>query len=247
MNIKHSVIAFAGDWHGNTRYAIKALRHARKNNADVVIHTGDLGAFPDSGFISAINDEAERLGIQILFVDGNHENHEWLNNQPIDEDGVRRLFTRVWHLPRGFRWSWDGVSFLALGGAMSVDRDLRTEGVDWWPEETISDLDILRSTQGGEVDVMVTHDCPLNVDVPLSGGLGLSHEIIQEANINREAISHVMSKVNPRYLFHGHMHVRYDTTLEESGLRPCHISGLGMDGTPFTENLVLKRIQDFDN
>ena len=41
------------------------------------------------------------------------------------------LAGRIWHLPRGHRWRWHGRDWLALGGAVSLDRAVRTAGVNW--------------------------------------------------------------------------------------------------------------------
>ena len=40
-------IAFAGDWHGDLRFAQKALKYIEKSGTKLIIHTGDFGAWPD--------------------------------------------------------------------------------------------------------------------------------------------------------------------------------------------------------
>ena len=37
-------------------------------------------------------------------------------------DGREQVTGRIWHLPRGHRWRWHGRDWLALGGAVSLDR-----------------------------------------------------------------------------------------------------------------------------
>ena len=128
-------IAFAGDWHENAVYAQRAIRYARKQNADVLVHLGDFGYSFSDHFVNTVTRDLGRAGMPLLFVDGNHEDHPKLNQYPVEANGLRKVTDRVWHLPRGFRWQWDGVRFLALGGAHSVDRPYRTAGVSWWSEE----------------------------------------------------------------------------------------------------------------
>lgn len=41
---------------------------------------------------------------------------------------------------------------------MSVDREYRTEGRDWWPNEAPTDGDADLAIQGGPVDLMISHD-----------------------------------------------------------------------------------------
>lgn len=62
------------------------------------------------------------------------------------------------------RWELGGRSFVALGGAPSVNRHLLTEGVDWWPSEVIGEAHVQSTVAGGAADVMLTHDSPAQGD-----------------------------------------------------------------------------------
>lgn len=244
------VIAFAGDWHGNLNYANRALHHAKKNGADVVLHVGDFGYWPNdngsSGFQKAINMEAERLDLHVLWVDGNHENHILLNEKEVSEDGTRKFYERVWHLPRGFRWEWTGVTFMSMGGAHSVDRTMRSEGFDWFDEEHISIDDMYRAVQGeGFVDVMVTHDCPNGVLLPLRSGSWIPQDDLKLSNSHREVLGKVVDEVQPRYIFHGHYHVSYTNFRKVPGKRTALVRGLDCDGSSFDKNMAIVNIVDF--
>jgi hypothetical protein len=70
---------------------------------------------------------------------------------------------RLYHLPRGYRWKWHGRRWLACGGGVSLDRACRRGGIDWWPQEEISDLQEAALIGAGVADVMVCHDCPAAV------------------------------------------------------------------------------------
>src|SRR5690242_15028357 len=161
-----SRIAFAGDWHMNRYFAERAVDHAKNRGADVIVHLGDYGYTFDAGFVRAVETALQRARIALLFVDGNHEDHQLLLNQPVGGDGLRRISTHVAHLPRGFRWQWGGVDFLAMGGAHSVDRPYRVPGVSWWPEETITPRQVQEAGAMGSADVLIAHDCPEGVVVP---------------------------------------------------------------------------------
>lgn len=238
--------AVAGDWHGNTRFATKALSYARRNGANVVLHLGDFGAWPDGAttdndprlqchYINTLEQHCAQEDILLLFIDGNHENHPWLNSLPVDEDGVRRITEHVWHLPRGFTWEWGGTRFMALGGAYSVDRWHRTLGVSYFEEETISLADANRAVEAGEVDVMFTHDCPDQVEIPLKGDFDFPHDALIAAEAHRALLGMVVDEVKPKHLYHGHFHVRYDgvrDSLSLTGVR-TEIHGLHCDhGSP---------------
>jgi hypothetical protein len=113
-------VAFAGDWHANTRWSIAAIAYAADHGADVIVHLGDFGYEFRSAFVSGLDRALTRAGLRLLFVDGNHENFPTLLRYPVSGNGLRQLSGRIWHLPRGYRGSgwasggWPGRS--ALGG-----------------------------------------------------------------------------------------------------------------------------------
>lgn len=71
-----------------------------------------------------------------------------------------RVSDIIWFLPRPARLSIGGRSVLSLGGATSLDRAAREEGVTWWADEAITDAHVLAATAEGLVDVMFTHESP---------------------------------------------------------------------------------------
>lgn len=202
-------IAVAGCWHGNRRWAVDALTRVLRRNADVVVHTGDFGILDDYGgyrYLEAI----DRVGLPVLFVDGNHENHPWLLDQPVGENGLRQLSAMVWHIPRGFRWTWGGMRFLGCGGAHSVDRHHRVLGESWWMEEQISDADVA-ACGVDQVDVLVSHDCPSGVVIPTIDDRAVAPRWIPEtaliqAHAHRQQLRRVADAVTPAAIWHGHYH-----------------------------------------
>ncbi|WP_231913762.1 MULTISPECIES: hypothetical protein [unclassified Rhodococcus (in: high G+C Gram-positive bacteria)] len=80
-------VAIAGDWLANTAYGAVAIAHAAKRNADVLIHLGDFGyAFTDA-YLDALDRALDEHDLVLGFVEGNHENFDWLLAQPIASDG----------------------------------------------------------------------------------------------------------------------------------------------------------------
>lgn len=230
-------IAMAGDWHGNFKYAQKALRYAAKNGADVVVQVGDWGHWAPYNFDTAVGDEAARLGLEVFFVCGNHEDLPHLNSLPVREDGFRVLHDNVAHIPRGTVWTWDGVNFLGLGGAHSVDRQWRRDGVDWFPEETLTYGQAFHAATTPEnIDIMITHDCPAGVPIPGIEGNphGFPKEEIALAEKHRELLGYVVDKLQPKILVHGHYHVNYDDIRDDT-----IIKGLDCDGRSLDKNIWL--------
>jgi hypothetical protein len=64
-----------------------------------------------------------------------------LRQLPTRPDGFVEVTDRILWAPRGHRWTWQGVRFLALGGAFSIDRQYRkldSGRWGWFKEEVIT-------------------------------------------------------------------------------------------------------------
>lgn len=242
-------IAVAGDWHANTGWAYDACRWAIHEGADAIVHLGDFGYYFQPQYLHMLDQALSYAGVPLLFVDGNHEDHRWLARQPLDERGLRRLSDWVWHLPRGFRWTWAGLRFLALGGAHSVDSIWRRrEGHLWQREERITVDDVVRAADGGPADVLVAHDCPAGVPIP---GIDVDRvdapqwpqiELLR-AEEHRGILRGVVEAVQPRAIWHGHYHVAYEA-YADFGYGPVLTVGLDCDGTSMAENMRIVGLAD---
>lgn len=103
-----------------------------------------------------------------VFIDGNHENSDIINNLPeVNFYGGKagKVNDSVYHLKRGEIYNFDGTTILTVGGAVSIDKYLRIEGISWWPEEILNKreeehtLDNLEKHQY-KVDYIITHTAP---------------------------------------------------------------------------------------
>lgn len=237
--------AVAGDWHGDFRYACKAMAYAARHGCEVLIQLGDFGYYHEDRYVTGLDIEAKRLGIHLLFIDGNHEHHRLLLHQPVDDDGVRRLKDRVWHLPRGYRWDWHGIKFLALGGAYSIDRTWLVPYVEWFPEETLTIEQMYRATQGGDVHVMFTHEPPNRVLIPnLNEGIAPRNEL-ELAHEHQTLVGKVVDEVHAKILWHGHMHRKYhDFRLNPITGEKTLVKGLDMNKRPLEDNVDIVNLYD---
>lgn len=114
------------------------------------------------------NSLAEGTTITFLFLDGNHENFDMLNavKKSIKWGGyVQQVAAHVYHLMRGEIYTLDGLTFLTIGGGLSVDKKHRTEGKTWWPQEELSQDEANYAMKNFEthnlkVDYILSHTCP---------------------------------------------------------------------------------------
>lgn len=242
-----SRVALAGDWHANTDYGVEAIVHAGRRHADVIIHLGDFGYNFTDTYLDALEAALAAQDLVLGFVEGNHENFDWLLTQPVDADGLRHLRERIVHLPRGLRWQWGTTRCLAVGGAYSIDEFLRVEHTSWWPQERITEADVRSIVARGPADVMFCHDCPAGVAVP---GMdrdryGFPECALRASEDNRRRLREIVDRVRPRRLWHGHFHRRYQALLHGVDYRTV-VDGLGRDKSPLDNNMIVTDLRHLD-
>lgn len=110
------------------------------------------------------NELMEHLGCTLLWVDGNHECFDHLERFIITEKfggKVQKVAPNCYHLMRGETFNINGYKFLTLGGADSHDKEWRKEGINWWPQERITDADIKKAVRNcNDIDFIITHCAP---------------------------------------------------------------------------------------
>jgi predicted MPP superfamily phosphohydrolase len=141
-----SMICDIGDLHGEIDIQHinnkKILSICKDEYPEYVIVNGDFcfiwnGSEKEKYWIRRLNEKP----FKILFCDGNHENHEMLNNLESVEmfDGiVGKVSDNIYHLKRGYVYNIDGKSIFTMGGATSIDKDTRKNRISWWEEEVPS-------------------------------------------------------------------------------------------------------------
>jgi hypothetical protein len=245
-------VLVVGDLHSNTGAAFEVIDYAAALGADLIVQAGDWGYFPRDQraqvFIRKVEKRLALRGLALWWVAGNHEDHDRLAARPVDPDGRRQLSEHVWNLPDGYRWTWGGTVWVAVGGAVSVDKALRTEGESWFAAEELTDEEASRIIAGGPADVMLSHDAPLGVpflrrllhqDLPAwrRDSQWPTGTVIRSDEHQRR-IRRVVEGVGAQRVFHGHHHIRYsDTLVAVHG--PVAIEGLGMDTDPLPTRCCL--------
>lgn len=238
----------AGDWHGDLRWAKDCIDYAKKHHCDAILQLGDFGFWPRAGHYY---DEIYRYlrspkgeGITLYWIDGNHEDHLVLDaNVGTGNESIR-------HLPRGHRWSWWNKTWMAVGGGVSVDKRWRKEGHDWFPQETLSEDQLAHCLREGDVDIIVSHDCPDGVLIPgvhaldkqgrAPDGGTLSDppfpvEQIAESEAHRELLGQICRQTKARLVLHGHYHTRY----ESASNRHLAVIGLDKNRSSIAENTLV--------
>jgi predicted phosphodiesterase len=240
----------AGDSHGNLLHSRFLFECAAENACDAILHLGDFGYWPKMEALPFLRFNwinSDRNQLPIYFVEGNHEDYPRLLGRDYPQIGSFRLIAPpkessnagIWHIPRGARWTWQGIRFLGVGGAYSIDKGLREQGVDWFPEETLTDVQVAAIISAEhQADICVFHDAPTGAPLPIDLFPNL------DAAWNREQLAKIVKRVDPALIMHGHYHCAYQGRWrdEDSGASAA-IVGLDSDENPAQSWLVLDLTQ----
>lgn len=200
-------ILFAGDIHGNEDHAEWLFKHASANGVTHIISCGDFGYWVHfrfgKKFINRVAHLAEQNNIRFYWVDGNHENHDILDDLVRKHGADSPIPTpNEWlrYIPRGCRFTIGDKTIMGYGGAYSVDWKQRVAGHTWWTQELINEYH-LETIPAEKVDILVTHEAPLGLEISYKDQIPVSVR-------QRELVSEIVEKVQPDYHFCGHHHTR---------------------------------------
>lgn len=238
-------IIVAGDWHGNTLWALHVIDTATRllegEKRRLILHLGDFGIWPGPAgqrYVYQLRKACKEAGVTIGFIDGNHEDFTQLHRFDIRK-ALAEPSPGVYWLPRNTRWTWHGRTWHALGGAVSVDRAIRHEGISWWPEEEITRSQAWEAIEMGPADVMITHDCPAGVHHSFGPPPSFwDNRDLARSDAHRERLQNVVNAVQPRWIMHGHLHRAYQRNCD-FGYGPVEVTGLDCDGGNEPNYLVL--------
>ena len=192
-------IYITGDKHGNIRGLSSANWETGRylSREDYLVILGDFGLVwsqeesdSERYWLDWLNDKPWTT----LFIDGNHENFDRLNQFPVEEwhgGCVHKVRENVIHLMRGYVFDIDGKKCFTMGGAPSHDIEdgiydslsevpgyiacnmyarYRINHLSWWAEEMPSLKEYKRANRNlaeanYEVDFIFTHEAPCSAKI----------------------------------------------------------------------------------
>lgn len=180
-----------GDVHGKYRQYKRIIKHCRGS-----IQVGDMGVgfFRTSGQPHINPPYDAMVAGDHRFIRGNHDNPDVCSqhSQWIPDGNIE-----------------SGVMF--IGGAVSVDRQYRTEGYDWWADEELNaeELDhLVEVYTEARPRLMVTHDCPEEIARNLCALSG--RQKLDFPSRSRQAFQRMWSAHSPEMWVFGHWHYSFD-------------------------------------
>ncbi len=255
-------ILLVGDQHGDYKYIRKVFLHAKKVEADIIVQLGDYGygwkvrQFDEDGVVECsfahhTSQLTKEFDIFFYWLDGNHENFDWLEAFQADfpdllrEDGTWEVAENVFYMPRGNMMIWDDLRFLVCGGGTSTDRNRCREFVEWWHQEEITEADVDRCEKAGKADILLTHDFPwegniLDRHLDPFWGEWAQKQVIK----SRHQVSRVLAACGAKTVFHGHLHIAYTEQVEVDG-HNVQLYGLDCNGNAMDRVVYLLDTEEY--
>lgn len=157
-------LLFVGDIHGSWTQFLQYLKNCERFEYDAVVQVGDFGVYP--GDMKMLYILKNKFGITkpIHFIDGNHEDHEYLFSNPKNLEKNGLFYHR-----RGTVTLFGSSVIGWFGGAFNVEK---SQEVGPWGANypTPSDVQVGIDTFNlYDIDVLVTHSCPSDIGVGMKG------------------------------------------------------------------------------
>lgn len=235
-------ILVVGDSHANKAWMLNnVFTAAATHDVDLILQVGDFGFWPRlPGGLDFIK-TMKFAPVPVWFLRGNHEDHPGLFEYG-NEPGIVEVAANLYWLPDGTPLDFDGVSGLVCGGAHSIDKNYRKEGINYFESEEITDEAIEMCRAQGQVDILFSHDAPAGYRIPglMSDDL-LPYDWATElpaCHDSRMSMLRVAENAKPKAVIHGHYHRTYCNSVAFPWGKTT-VVGLNCDGMNSKSMLLL--------
>jgi len=163
-----------GDTHCDFGYILDSVAvHCENIDKDDIINAvliaGDCGFWPGDTIGNKFLKNIADFTLPVYFIDGNHEQHERLQQAiQYNDNDICEISKNLYYIKRGKVVTINGIKIGCLGGGVSIDKHVRTTGIDFFDcevpsyEEFQSFIDVV---QMHKPDYIVTHDAPFSAIV----------------------------------------------------------------------------------
>lgn len=206
------MIYLTGDVH--LPYDVKKIKYFKSQSKltreDYLIVLGDFGLLwrRDSELYKQWLKWFSNRKYTLLWLDGNHENHKWLNSYPVEMwngGKVHKISDNIFHLMRGQVFSIQENTFFIMGGAWSIDKQYRIEGISWWKEEEPNHSEMEEGfknleSHDNKVDYVLTHTCPFSVISEMF------QPTVTYNSVTESYLDEIKTKISYKKWYFGHWH-----------------------------------------
>lgn len=202
-------VLILGDCHGEWGELNIVMARALRKHHDITafVQVGDFGyAWPGSKPFKLLPtfwedaDMEHASALPFYWLDGNHENHDQLEK---DQGAYQSNMIYKHRGSINTFHTGDGVAparrAMFFGGASSIDKEQRTEGASWWPQESIKYSQVMYAlAQSGPLDMIFSHEHP--TAFPYGSYKGVF------GKGDKDALDAVRHHFKPRFWIFGHHH-----------------------------------------
>jgi hypothetical protein len=225
---RYKDLYFTGDIHGEFGMFTNSVTSQWGLSDCAVVVCGDIGmGFHKRGYYAyefqRMQKKLAEKNITFVFLRGNHDDPEYFNKPEYDEFQYEGAYPNVYLVPDLTILDTCLGKVLCIGGAISIDRSMRTEGVSWWPNERMvmpTDTE-LEEISKESIDIVATHCCPLVCGPRFNDAMGfekLDKFIMCELQNERLDFNDLLEKLkkdNPvKWWFYGHFHGHYSDWID---------------------------------
>lgn len=213
------MIYITGDTHGRFERIISFCEHYQTSVDDILIILGDAGInFNGGEYDWAKKNMLESLPLTIFSIHGNHEQHPnaiSTYKEKLWRGGIvyyEEAYPHLLFAKDGEIFDFDGTKAIVIGGAYSLDKEIRlTYGWGWWEDEQPSDEikqyveDQLNKT-GWNIDVVLSHTTPLKYE-PVEVFLpGIDQSAVDKST--EKWLDKIEDKLSYKKWYCGHYHTQ---------------------------------------
>ncbi|MCX8155694.1 MAG: metallophosphoesterase [Verrucomicrobiae bacterium] len=174
-------VLIVGDVHGRHHLLAEGLRQAQAEyRIAAAIQVGDFGFY--GPWMQQAHLEGLRFPVPLHVIDGNHEDHQWLQRAlaaGAEQEWRTEMNLHYQRRPSVTRLGSSTVGF--LGGALHVDRPQKHNWLSGWPNYILP----AQRERAAELfnqhqpELIVTHSCPSRIGIGLATSDELQPEVAQ--------------------------------------------------------------------
>jgi Icc-related predicted phosphoesterase len=213
-------VLLLGDTHCDTYALLSAFKVAQDSGIDAIFQMGDFGYWPrnEAGqrFLSVARQEQSKTGVALFWLPGNHEDWKSLSGYLLEE-GPFVDVEGTQFVPRHGAWRWNETDIIAIGGAYSIDRDMRSLGHSYFDEEVVSPSS-LEFVRGKRAHILLTHEAPVSLVLHKYGHDDFQSRIPEQhrkgSRAGQNLIRQCLNEIRPERLVHGHWHMNEDYNVD---------------------------------
>jgi hypothetical protein len=219
-------IIFLGDHHGNWNELFYIANNKNLENCNI-ISVGDLGiGFQykkeyEYSLSENLNERFKEKNINFYGIRGNHDNPYFFN-------GKNRIRLSNFELIEDYTIvKYNSKTIQFIGGAISIDRVGRREGISYWKDEPL----IFCKNKCKKVDILVTHTAPSwcfpqTFNEIVYGWASEDKRLLKDLTDERVLVDQIFKICKPIFHFYGHFHASWTEKINGSEHRLLNINEL---------------------